>query len=250
MIRLGLALVLTLGLGCGGDNAKELCQHMKKLAEKAGDVDTGDMEQCMTMVKAAKKEMGDELFAKYAACLKAKDTLEGAIRGCDPDELAAGGGGGGGESASERYMKKSKTTEAQQFVKKMYDGARAYYMDGHYGGDSLSMAPLPPQFPGKSVGPTPPLGSCCKGSSGKCTPDAAHWTDSTWVALMFSVDDPHYYSYEYKTDDPTKGFTVSAYGDLDCDGEYSTFRLQGIINEEYADGPPGNVPMLREKEME
>jgi hypothetical protein len=43
--------------------------------------------------------------------------------------------------------------------------------------------------------------------------------------LQFSVDDPHYYSYAYKVDG--KKFTVSAYGDLDCDGEYSTFEMSG-----------------------
>ena len=31
-----------------------------------------------------------------------------------------------------KYIRKSKTTEARQFVKKIYDGARAYYLDQNY----------------------------------------------------------------------------------------------------------------------
>ncbi len=114
-----------------------------------------------------------------------------------------------------KYMKKSKTAEASQFLKKMSDAARAHYaVNG--------------SFPA-SVGPTPPKGSCCA-SGEKCDPDPKAWQHKTWQALDFAMKDPHYYSYEFKsgTDkDGVKNFTASAYGDLDCDGDFSTFFLYG-----------------------
>jgi hypothetical protein len=148
---------------------------------------------------------------------------------------------------------KTRTTEATQMVKKLYDGARAYYMDGSSGAAALGGARMAAQFPEPSAGPVPPLGTCCKQEGRQCQPAAQLWTDEVWVALQFSVDDPHYYSYEYKVDNKAKGgptFTVSAYGDLDCDGVYSTFRMTGVVNSEYADGPAGTAAIYKEKELE
>ncbi len=92
-------------------------------------------------------------------------------------------------------------------------------------------------------------------------PDPTLWQDPTWVALQFSVDDPHYYSYAYEVNGnaapgsqaPTDGsnnYTAYAYGDLDCDGNYSTFAMYGEINAEYSDGPAGSAALSREKELE
>ena len=68
---------------------------------------------------------------------------------------------------------------------------------------------------------TPPPGACCP--AGTCPPDAARWKD--WRLLGFSVDEPHSFSYELVVGEA--GFTARAIGDLDCDGEYATFELQG-----------------------
>ncbi len=95
-----------------------------------------------------------------------------------------------------KYIRKAKTTEARQFVKKIYTGARSYYMTGPTGKQG-SFAPIPPQFPGPSQPPTPALGTCCAGGSDSCEPVAANWTNQTWTALQFSVPDPHYYMYSY-----------------------------------------------------
>jgi type IV pilus assembly protein PilA len=132
-----------------------------------------------------------------------------------------------------KYIKKSKTSEARQFVKKLYDGGRKLSLE--QGGQ------LPP-----SAGPTPPLGSCCAGAAeGKCMPNPALWENPTWTALQFSVDDPHYYSYEWQTDG--KEFKVRAYGDLDCDGIYSTFEIYGATG---PNGPEPMPPIFREMELE
>lgn len=154
-----------------------------------------------------------------------------------------------------KYIKKSKTSEAREFVKKMYDGARAYYMDGNY--KRQSIVPIPPQFPEPAAIPQQPvLGTCCD-DGGKCVPVADYWTEETWTMLQFSVDDPHYYMYTYATSDPYYGgagdtaqFTARANGDLDCDGEYSTFEMFGIVDANYSDGPTGSAALARVNELE
>ena len=166
-----------------------------------------------------------------------------ALNAGDPE--AIGGCMSGVEGMDD--VEKSKTAEAREFVKKLYDGARAYYMDPNYARGSIT--PIPSQFPTLSVGPTPPLGTCCS-QGGKCEPSASQWDHETWTALLFSVDDPHYYSYTYITPDPFTEFTVRANGDLDCDGEYSTFEMLGFINAEYSDGPARSAGVARVRELE
>jgi type IV pilus assembly protein PilA len=146
-----------------------------------------------------------------------------------------------------KYIKKSKTTEARQFVKKIYDGARAYYMDQNYARGSFNT--IPKQFPvGVAMTPSDPS-ACCE----KCAPSADLWTNETWVVLQFSVDDPHYYTYTYEltSGSETVGpYTARANGDLDCDGSYSTFEMYGVINATYSDGPAGNAGIYRAQELE
>ena len=145
-----------------------------------------------------------------------------------------------------KYIKKSKTSEARQFVKKIYEGAREYYMDRK--GQRGSIQPIAAQFPSPGIGPTPAIDACCS-SGDKCAPDASLWTSPVWVALKFSVDDPHYYTYSYLLNGTT-AYTARANGDLDCDAEYSTFEMFGEINSVYSDGPAGSASLYRENDLE
>ena len=65
----------------------------------------------------------------------------------------------------------------------------------------------------------------------KCMPDAEAWQHPTWQALDFAMHDPHYYSYQFKTEtnEGVTSYTALAYGDLDCDGDYPTFSLYGQV---------------------
>jgi type IV pilus assembly protein PilA len=146
-----------------------------------------------------------------------------------------------------KYIKKSKTTEAREFVKKIYDGARSYYMDR--GVAKGGIVPIQAQFPRAAAGVTPALGTCCTGGD-KCAPDASLWQGEPWVALQFSVDDPHYFMYDYQTTDVLTNFTARAFGDLDCDTQYSTFEMYGIIDSTYSDGPSGNAGLYMEQALE
>ena len=133
-----------------------------------------------------------------------------------------------------KYIKKSKTSEAREFVKKIYDGARSYWMDPNT--KAGQFAPNSPQFPVSVAGFTPTTGCCAADlapGNEKCTPDAQVWEAGvdapTWSSLHFSVDDPHYYVYNYQSaqgaagaTDGTHNFTALARGDLDCDATAST----------------------------
>ena len=158
-----------------------------------------------------------------------------------------------------KYIKKSKTTEAREHVKKIYDGARAYWMDPNTASKTAIQASSP-QFPEPTVGYTAKDGCCAKSpGSGteKCEPEAAQWDVDPWKDLKFSMDDPHYYAYAYTVAVGAPGsvtgdhnFTALAQGDLDCDGTTSEFSMYGEVNEAYADGPSGTAALHREEELE
>jgi type IV pilus assembly protein PilA len=125
-----------------------------------------------------------------------------------------------------RYMNRAKSSEAEQFIKKITDGARAYYHNPTV--PDLNTV-VGNQFPQPSTLGTPlPATDCCT-QGGKCDPTAAPttWQAEPWIALNFSVDDPHYYQYEYELTDPADGPVIArAIGDLDCDlSSFGTFEL-------------------------
>jgi prepilin-type N-terminal cleavage/methylation domain-containing protein len=118
-----------------------------------------------------------------------------------------------------RYTRKSKTLEAVMMIRRMYDGAVAYYIGEHVdkGGTQLHQ-----KFP-DSTGPTPTAGVPC----GKpvLTPQA-EWGSDAWQALDFAVTDPQRYQYEFE-DNGQEGAGAFAWmrarGDLNCNGVYSEF---------------------------
>ncbi|HLU64646.1 MAG TPA: type II secretion system protein [Kofleriaceae bacterium] len=129
-----------------------------------------------------------------------------------------------------RYMQKSKGTEYKQQMKRIAEGAKTYYLEN--GG----------QFPA-TVGPSP-ADTCCGDADdthdgkGKCIPDADDWADQSWKDLGFAMDDPHYFRYTFTADnsaDP-KTFTITAVGDLDCDGTESTYELVGTADDTKSEG--------------
>lgn len=148
-----------------------------------------------------------------------------------------------------KNVKKAKTTEATIHIKKIADGAIAYYHEERTAAGSA--VPIAKQFPtSPAVQVAPALGACCLAAGQKCAPNPALWSDPAWQAVNFAMDDPSYYSYEYTSQlasagkSPTSGsapgaladgstpntfFFADAYGDLNCDGRYSTFEMFGAI---------------------
>lgn len=64
---------------------------------------------------------------------------------------------------------------------------------------------------------------------GRCDPNPLFWNQATWVALHFELNTPHLFQYEYASQGKKRAarFQAMAYGDLDCDGDLSTFQLVG-----------------------
>src|SRR5262245_58085663 len=78
-----------------------------------------------------------------------------------------------------KYIRKSKTTGAVEHVKKIYEGARAYFMEES--NSRGSTVPIPKQFPDQAATNTQPaLTACCGQPGSKCKPDPTLWTDASW----------------------------------------------------------------------
>jgi hypothetical protein len=137
-----------------------------------------------------------------------------------------------------RYLAKAKTAEVRGQLSKIYAGARIYYTE----------TTDPTQFP-VSEAVTPAV-TCCS-TGGKCVPDQAAWSTPTWIALHYSVDDPHYFRYAFQSSGVLNDavFTAYAYGDLDCDGIYSTFFMWGSGNQMGID-MKGSAAVARINELE
>jgi type IV pilus assembly protein PilA len=159
-----------------------------------------------------------------------------------------------------KYVRKAKTTEARQNVRKMYDGARAYYLDRHYA-SVTDMQPLPAQFPAppNSGGQMPPhYWDCCSANNASdkptCDPMPSAFEGATNQGLSFSIHERHYYTYYFDHVVPylayDSAFFVKAEGDLDCDDEKSSFSMVTFVDPAYADGPTGTGILRRLNELE
>ena len=60
----------------------------------------------------------------------------------------------------------------------------------------------------------------------RCDHNPSVWDENTWSALSFQINDQHHYVYEVESSGTMKDakMTISAYGDLDCNGTMSTFQ--------------------------
>jgi type IV pilus assembly protein PilA len=89
-------------------------------------------------------------------------------------------------------------------------------------------------FPNETAALTPTEACCDSGRDDrKCAPDPTLWNgDAAWDALGFTVDEPHYFQYNYTGADmgPTQEVTAQAIGDLDCDTTAVTYTLTANYN--------------------
>ncbi|MGM0576829.1 MAG: type IV pilin protein [Myxococcota bacterium] len=134
-----------------------------------------------------------------------------------------------------KYMRRAKTTEAIDQLDKIYKGAALYYTTPHV---NAAGEKLPCQFP-QDVAATPTEGTCCStgglggndtNNDDRCDPDPDVWTQDTWSALSFQMNDEHYFVYAFDASGTLgdAGFTATANGDLDCDAVQSTFQRMGF----------------------
>ncbi len=128
-----------------------------------------------------------------------------------------------------RSVRRSKSSEATMNLRRIYDGAVTSFQDE---GVNRAGEVGDPRFPA-TVPPTPGVDACClTGVNGRCPADANAWDHDTWHKLGFSIDDPHFYWYEFQSVGQGIGalFTARVNGNLDCDALYSTFERIGYID--------------------
>ena len=125
-------------------------------------------------------------------------------------------------------VRRSKTSEATVNLRRIFDGALTNYQ-----ADIVSRggAPEAARF-AESVPATPGVNACCAQVGGKCMPASDTFDHLTWQKLQFSVDDPHYYWYEFVSAGAgrTAEFTARVQGNLNCDDTYSTFERVGFVD--------------------
>jgi prepilin-type N-terminal cleavage/methylation domain-containing protein len=132
--------------------------------------------------------------------------------------------------AFRKYMNRARVTEAPPNLKKIFDGARAYFEKGPII-KRVTNKFRRHKFP-RNTSLTPNK-RCCNQPGGVCT-DAAgtNWNHVTWKVIDFEISDPHRFRYRFRQAgrDNNARFTAGAYADLDCDGLRSTYERTGTVN--------------------
>lgn len=109
-----------------------------------------------------------------------------------------------------RYTEQGKTVEAARQLQRLHAAEHAYYAaSAESGPRGIFVAARP--LPGVPTAQRFPA-------------NAAVWTGAPdWAALGFSIEHAHFYRYEVQAPTPGEGFTAVAQGDLNGNGNLSTF---------------------------
>jgi prepilin-type N-terminal cleavage/methylation domain-containing protein len=131
-----------------------------------------------------------------------------------------------------RYVKKSRTSEAVGHLNKEWAGSLTYYESDHITNNGTM---LPKAFPGAGTTAKQANGGtqCGCSTGGRCAGGDTVWgNDPVWLALNFSLPDPHNYlpGYGSSATGTSAQFTAQATGDLNCNQTNATFSRQGSIN--------------------
>jgi len=127
-----------------------------------------------------------------------------------------------------KYMRRSKTSEAEDKLAYMFRAATTYYTQerparGTGGGIAVQCIPA-------GAGPDP--GAVTQDRQTYDFPGAS----TTWLQLDFQIGDPFYYQYQFDSGVGGCGvtgaaaFTARAQGDLDGDGMLSLFERAALAN--------------------
>lgn len=156
-----------------------------------------------------------------------------------------------------RYMKNAKTAEARNSTGQLAkDAAAAFSREKMPAGVLVagSSAAVSNKLCESAVKTVPSdkaaiAGKKYQSAASEWVGDTADEVDVGWKCLKFSMDQPQYYMYNYTSKDPetaTGTFEAIAQGDLDGDGDLSTFTLAGSI----LDGTVAISPALGETDPE
>lgn len=111
------------------------------------------------------------------------------------------------------FEKKTKSSEAELQLDALKKKLERYYAENH----------RLPQTWAKLT----PSESCCNGPDFKCPPDPTLWAKPPWSEIGFSIDSPTYYQLSYQAS--YDSVTLTASGDLNCDGVPEEYVLTGSV---------------------
>lgn len=116
-------------------------------------------------------------------------------------------------SAFESYAKKGKKSEADLMLNVMEKKIKSFHIE---------KARLPVSSELSLPGPD---GAACQQGGKMRAVSQSKWSeDPGWREMGFHVDEDSYYTYHWTAESPRGGYGT-AIGDLDCDGNLTTYRL-------------------------
>jgi hypothetical protein len=130
-------------------------------------------------------------------------------------------------------------------IRKMYDGAVAYYVGEHADRQgSIQNRQFPTNAP-----PVPALSVITTLAGTKYQSQPTEWKQGGWVALDFMVQDPQYFSYAYTSSGvfTTATSSMTAQGDFNGNGLYSMFQRSCSGT---TDGVQGGSGLFTQNELE
>jgi hypothetical protein len=199
-------------VGCKGGDKCERAWDKMAAAMKA-EVKDGKEPDKAAMVGKCKEEL--KQHPEREAMLDCVIAISGEV---SMDKLMACSSAKGKDGKDDTGGPRVRKTEAALMLNKIGKNAKRVF--GETGA-----------FPKGQVGLSP-AAVCCSGKDAKCPVDAKAWADPVWQALEFTIDEPHMFQYTYQGDGKT--FTATAVGDLDCDTNMITYKLEGSLD------PSGN----------
>lgn len=129
-----------------------------------------------------------------------------------------------------RLLQRARQDDALRVLTQLVRSASVYYVKPRVIAKTSDRAPC--AFPLGEIR-TSMAKSCCDpavaNADRQCDPAKIEWNRTIWSALKWKAEEPHDFIYAYEGTG-TFGdarFTVTAYGDADCDGVYSTFQYVG-----------------------
>lgn len=127
-----------------------------------------------------------------------------------------------------RWVRHSRTAEAIGSVQALAAAAADYYDKSDRdqpAGTKPEQGRAMRHFPPTSRASVPPSAEDVKGK--RYQSNFADWSRSPWVELHFSMAQPQHYAYSFESQGRGREAraTATAHGDLDADGNMSTFRL-------------------------
>src|SRR4051812_3809084 len=148
-----------------------------------------------------------------------------------------------------KYIRRSKTAEATMNLRKMYDGAVAYYVGEHA---DINGVIANKQFPA-SAPTVPSLATLTATMQAglRYTSSPTDWKQGGWASLDFSVADPQYFAYTFNNTSTGTGVNAGAEmvanGDMNANKVYSWFQrdMHGTL-----EGVQGGTSMYTSNEIE